>query len=120
MLVELFNCFAVDVLEEVGGLCLLLRLLRSCATSLPDAVGLLFDPKVFGRFEIVAENGDNLLDLLIRVSIDEEVRVELLLIFLAASHVELKLDLSPTRHRLVSPSKSLVFIVRVELMNKLG
>jgi hypothetical protein len=60
LLVELLNSGGVDVLIEVRSI--VLRVL-----------GGLLDPEVLGRFEIIAEDRDDLLDLIVAVGIDEEV-----------------------------------------------
>lgn len=60
LLVELLNSGGVDVLIEVWSI--VLRVL-----------GSLLDPEVLGRFEIITEDRDDLLDLIVTVGIDEEV-----------------------------------------------
>lgn len=60
LLVELLNGGGVDILVEVWGI--VLRVL-----------GGFLDPEVLGRFEIISEDRNDLLDLIVAVGIDEEV-----------------------------------------------
>lgn len=60
LLVELLNGGGVDILVEVWGI--VLRVL-----------GSFLDPEVLGRFEIISEDRNDLLDLIVAVGIDEEV-----------------------------------------------
>ena len=61
LLVELLDGRGVDVLVEIRGV--VLRVL--CC---------FLDPEVLWRLEIIAEDRDDLLDLVVAVGIDEEVK----------------------------------------------
>lgn len=62
MLVELLDGGGVDVLEEVGA-------------AEDGGLGGLLDPEVLWRLEVVTEDGYDLLDLVIAVLVDEEVKL---------------------------------------------
>jgi hypothetical protein len=79
-LVELLDSFCINISVEIRGTAS--RLLarhstraRACSrvTLNKSSIRLLFNPEVFRGLEIIPENTNNFLDLIVTVSIHEEV-----------------------------------------------
>lgn len=75
---------------------------------------LLLNPKVLWRFEVIPEDRDNFLNLVIRVRVNEEIRI-----FLSFRHSEFHLHLAASRHLLSTLGEALIFILRIKFVNHL-
>ena len=112
MPIELVNSITKDILVKVWRLGLGWVAIATLLGYL--AVGrLLFDPQILWWLEIVPEDRNNLLNLVVCVSIHKEIRV-----LGRIGHTNVHLELAAPRHLPVS-CEALVFEVWVEFMNHL-
>jgi len=111
VLVKLLNRIGVDVLEEIWWVAL--GGLMGCGLRV---LGLLLYPQIFGGFKVVAEYGNNLLDLIVCILVHEEAGVlNFLCRFLI--HAKLHFNLSAPWRLIVDLCQTLVDKVWQELVD---
>jgi hypothetical protein len=120
VLIQLLYRFTVNILVEVGRLAL--RWLAVVPVVLGSVlVWLLLDPQVLGRLEIVSEDRNDLANLLIRVLIDKETRVWIVVaigLFILRDHAQLNFHLASAAHRLNPLRQAFVLEIWVELSDQ--
>ena len=93
----MLNGVGVDVLEEVrgvasGGWTMVTKVLGQ------RLIGLLFDPQILGWLKVIPKYRNYLLNLVVSIGVNKEIRVDFFFFFASPIQVKLNLNLATAGH----------------------